>query len=176
MTLQRIDFAPRRGVPGWLLAAAGVAALMAAWSAWELVATQRAAAQARQQASALRAQPAPRDDAAAARAAALPPEQLKAVNEAIQALNVPWPEVLGALEASRGAKVALVRVEPRPKDRVLLVVAQAADMDTLVEHMRQFARTPPFVKATPVRQEVLPEGPGPLRVQASFEARWEDRP
>lgn len=175
MSLETIDFAPRRRRGGWLLAAAAAAALMAAWSAWELAATRRAAAEVREQEAALRARPAARDEAAS-RAVPLAPEQLKAVNEAIQALNVPWPEVLGAVESSRGTQVLLVRVEPRPKDRTLLVVAQAQGMDALVGYMQQLAHTAPFVKAVPVRQEVLTDAALPLRVQATFEARWEDRP
>ena len=176
MTLARIDFAPRRAPSPALWAAAAVVLAFAAWGAWHYAQARQAAAQLRGQLAQQRAEQAREAALPRPPAPTLPPEQLKAVNEAIQALNVPWPAVLGAMESSRTAPVALVRVEPRPKDRLVLITAQADEMDALVAYMRKVAGTPPFAKVTPVRQEVLLEGGGPPRRQATFEARWEERP
>jgi rRNA processing protein Gar1 len=83
--------------------------------------------------------------------------------------------LLGAIEAVRPRDVALVRIEPRTKDRVVLITAQADDMGRLVDYMGQVSRTAPFVRVSPTRQEVVLEGEH-LRKRASFEAYWEDRP
>ncbi len=175
MGIERIDFAPRRPPPLALLAAGALLLAAAAAGGLRWWQAGRAAEAARAQAQVQRAQLARLSGAAAAPAPTLPAEQLKAVNEAIGALNVPWPAVLGAVEASRAPGVALLRIEPRPKDRLLLVTAQADEMDALVAYMGRLARSAPFVKAVPVRQEAMPDGPG-LKRQISFEVRWEERP
>jgi len=176
MSLAQIDFAPRRPVPLAQWAAGALLLVLAAWGLWRYVDARQAAAQARGQLEARRSQLAREAARPGKPAPVLGAEQVKAVNDAVQALNVPWPAVLGAMEASRTPAVALLRVEPRPKDRVVLITAQADDMDALVAYMRKVARTPPFARVMPVRQEVLVEGSGPPRRQATFEARWEDRP
>jgi hypothetical protein len=71
--------------------------------------------------------------------------------------------------------VVLTLVEPHPKEQTVLVTAQADDMAALLDFMQRLAAEPPFVKARPVRQEAVIEGNLP-RKQATFEARWEDRP
>jgi hypothetical protein len=175
MSFDRIDFAPNPPPRLALWAATALLAGLAAWGGLRYLQAQQATAQARSQAQSLRALLTRQAASTHAPAPAWSREQLKAVNEAVTALNVPWPAVLGAMEASRTPAVMLVRVEPRPKDERMLITAQADEMDSLVAYMRQMARTAPFVKVTPVRQEVLTDA-GPHRKQATFEARWEDRP
>jgi hypothetical protein len=103
---------------------------------------------------------------------ALPKEQLQSINEAVAALNRPWPALLGAIETARPNDVALVRVEPRPEDRVVIITARAGHMAQLVDYMARMARTPPFVWVSPMRQDRVGQGEV-LRQQATFEASWE---
>lgn len=102
-------------------------------------------------------------------------ERVKAVNEAIGSLNVPWPSILAAVETALPSGVALMRVEPRPADRVVLLMAQADDMAPLLDFMATLANTAPFTRARPVRQEQLTDAAG-ARKQATFEVRWEAAP
>ena len=103
-------------------------------------------------------------------------ERVKAVNEAIGSLNVPWPSILAAIETALPSGVALMRVEPRPADRVVLLTAQADDMVSLLDFMATLSGTAPFTRARPVRQEQLADAAGGARKQATFEVRWEAAP
>jgi hypothetical protein len=102
-------------------------------------------------------------------------ERVKAVNEAIGSLNVPWPSILAAVETALPSGVALMRVEPRPADRVVLLTAQADDMAPLLDFMATLSSTAPFTRTRPVRQEQLADATG-ARKQATFEVRWEAVP
>jgi hypothetical protein len=99
-------------------------------------------------------------------------ERLKAVSGAIGSLNVPWPAILAAVETARPVGVALMRVEPRPADQVVLLTAQADDMRSLLDFMAKLSGTAPFTQARPVRQEQLADAAG-TRKQATFEVVWE---
>jgi hypothetical protein len=102
-------------------------------------------------------------------------ERVKAINEAIDSLNVPWPAILTAVETALPSGVALMRVEPRPVDRVFLLTAQADDMPPLIDFMSTLSGTAPFIRARPVRQEQLTDATS-ARKQATFEVRWEAAP
>jgi hypothetical protein len=171
-----IDYRRRRRVPAWFFPGLAVAAVALAWGGQRYTAAERAVEAARaQQSQLLRQQAAHASANRPVEAPAVPKERAKAVNQAIAALNTPWPELLGALETSRPAKVTLMRIEPRPKDTLVLVTAQADDMPALLGFMASLAQAEPFVSVRPVRQEALAEGGGP-RMQATFEAHWETRP
>jgi len=175
MNAAGIDFARRPPLPAWFLPGMALVMVLLAWGGYRYASLQADLADVRTQAATQRQ--------SLARLAATPPpaapaparERVKSVNEAIAALNVPWPALLGAVEAARPPDVALTRVEPRPKDRMVLITAQADDMPTLIGFMERLARTAPFVRVLPVRQEIALDA-GMQRRQATFEARWEDRP
>lgn len=175
MNASSIDFARRPPLPAWLLP--GIAILMAllAWGGYRYARLQGDLADLRVQTTTQRQSIARLEATPLPSAPAPARERVKSINEAIAALNVPWPSLLGAVETARPPEVALTRVEPRPKDRVVLITAQADDMTTLIGFMERLARTAPFVRVLPVRQEIALDG-GTQRRQATFEARWEDRP
>lgn len=100
------------------------------------------------------------------------PEKLRAVSAAVSGLNVRWPALLEALERSKPAKVSLLRIEPRQKERALLLSVQTPDADTLVDFMDTLATTPPFKRVTPLVQESVPESMGPV-FRGSFMAYWQ---
>lgn len=102
------------------------------------------------------------------------PEKLRAVSAAVSSLNVRWPALLEALERSKPAKASLLRIEPRPKERALLLSVQTPDVDTLVDFMDTLSATAPFRRATPLVQESVPEGMGPV-FRGSFLAYWQDQ-
>lgn len=177
MNFTSIDFARRRQRPRWGVPAGLLLLVLAAWGGYRCWETGQRIAEARAALTAERQKDARRAAAAAASLPVvdLPKEQLESINEAVTALNRPWPALLGAIEAARPNHVALVRVEPRTQDRVVLITARAVNMGLLVDYMAQMARTPPFVKVTPVRQDHAGEGEQ-LRKQATFEASWEAQP
>jgi hypothetical protein len=175
MKFSRIDFARHRPLPGWYLPAFAACLALCLWGGYRYLHVGGIAGEARAALLMQRQTDERRAAAAVVPAVALPREQLKSINDAIAALNLPWPALLGAIEAVQPRDVALVRIEPRTKDRAVLITAQADDMGRLVDYMGQISRTAPFVKVSPTRQEVVLEGDR-LRKQASFEAFWEDHP
>lgn len=175
MNFTSIDYARQRPWPAWF--APGLLVLLAAtaWGGYRYVRAEQSLADTRSQLSNQRQVLERRAAEPAQHAPSVPKERVKSVNEAIAALNVPWPALLGAIESARPGGVALMRVEPRPKDQIVLVTAQADDMAALIGFMQKVSHTAPFVKVLPVRQEQLIDA-GLSRKQASFEARWEERP
>jgi len=174
MNFASIDYARRRPWPAWF--GPGLLLLLAAmaWGAYRYVLIERHRAEVRSQLSSQRQMLASKAAQPIQTAPSTPKERVKSVNEAIAALNVPWPALLGAIETARPGGVALMRVEPRPKDQIVLVTAQADDMAALIGFMQKVSQTEPFVKVLPVRQEQLLDA-GLPRKQATFEARWEER-
>ena len=169
-----IDYARRRQWPAWF--APGLLVLLAAmaWGASRYLSIERHRADLRSQLNNQRQLLASKAARPIQPAPSPPKERVKSVNEAIAALNVPWPALLGAIESARPGGVALMRIEPRPKDQIVLVTAQADDMAALIDFMEKVSQTEPFVKVLPVRQEQLLDA-GLPRKQATFEARWEER-
>lgn len=175
MNYDRIDYASRPPLPHWVAPGMALALALFAWGGYRYVHAQRALASTRTQ-LAEQHQALARQAAVSVPARPIPPkERVKAVNDAIASLNVPWPALLGAIETARPPDVALTRVEPRAKDQSVLVTAQAEDMTALIGFMERLARAAPFVKVLPVRQELTVEAGIPRR-QATFEARWEVQP
>jgi hypothetical protein len=170
-----IDFSRRRPLPRWLFPAATLVVAALAAGVYRCVTIDQETVALKAQVASQRAQLLRRDETPAQPVPQLPKERAKAINEAIVSLNTPWPALLGAIESARSAKVALARVEPRPKEMSVLVTAQADDMNALLDFMNRMSTTAPFVRVRPVRQELVTEG-GSLRKQATFEANWEERP
>ncbi len=174
MSFRDIDFAARRG-PSIAVRVGLVAVLVVlAWGGHRALQAQQALDSMQEQLARQR-QEAARTAIPAPRRPAPDKSRVKAVNEAIASLNVPWPSILGAVETVRPAGVALMHLEPRPADQTVLMTAQADDMTRLLEFMATVSATAPFTQARPVRQEQLSDTAG-ARKQATFEVRWEDAP
>ncbi|MCX9155709.1 hypothetical protein OPU71_06170 [Niveibacterium sp. 24ML] len=97
------------------------------------------------------------------------PEQAELVNAAITQLNLPWPALLDALDAARPADVALLRIEPRARQRNLRVVAESERADALFDFADALGKQAVFVRLRPVSQVRLDS---PARVQAAFDLEW----
>lgn len=175
MSFHDINFATRRALPAWQVAAFALLVATATWGAYRYVTLAQASDATRTHASAQRTQLLRSSETPVRASPELSKERMKAINEAIVSLNTPWPALLNALESARTGHVALTRVEPRPQDRSVLVTAQADDIGLLLDFMQRMAETAPFVRVRPVRQEAVVEV-GVSRKQATFEADWEDRP
>jgi cell division protein FtsB len=172
MNFASINFARKERIPIWVLLALVLLLGLAAWGGVRYVQANRVAADAK-------AEIRKHQQLASKRVANVEPvstaskEQISAVNEAIAALNIPWPALLAAIETARPSKIALNRVEPKIKDQRVLITAQAQTMDELIDFMRELSSTAPFFEALPVRQELVLDT-GLLRKQATFEVRWSE--
>ncbi len=131
-----LDFSParRNGLAGWLLLAAGVsAALLAAvqfqsaQAARVAVATELSTANGRlagTKGETVRAGP------------PLDPRASKAANQIARELQMPWAEMLAALEAIPAPEVALLGVEPSALRHVVRITAEAKNSAAMLDYLQ----------------------------------------
>lgn len=170
MNFSRIDFARKRPLPSWILFGLVLMLGMTAWGGLRIINIQhvvtKTEAEFRKEQQQMTARVASIEPTPT-----IPTQQIQSVNEAIAALNVPWPALMGAIEKTRPPKIALTRIEPRPNNQRISITAQAESMDELIAFMQQLSSAAPFLETIPIRQEQLHLG-GSQRMQATFEARW----
>jgi Tfp pilus assembly protein PilN len=131
-----LDFSParRNGPAGWVLLAAGVAAaLMAAVQFQSAQAARMALASELNSASGHLA--GPRGEAARA-GPPLDPRVSKAANQIARELQMPWAEMLAALEAVPATDVALLGVEPSAQRHVVRITAEAKNSGAMLDYLQ----------------------------------------
>ncbi|WP_338847722.1 PilN domain-containing protein [Massilia sp. W12] len=178
MTCAEIDFAPghwrrrlwRSSLPGWLLlGAAGLSLLSLS------LRQQALEAELAQSSAQLQRYQRQLDE----RSKAKPPvlkttvteAKAKAVNAAVAHLNLPWHELLDALEAATPPNIALLSLEPDPQRRLLRASAEAKTSQDMAAYMRKLRVAGFFDQVLLTKHEVNEQDPNrPLRFQ--FEARW----
>jgi len=166
----RIDFAPRRTKPlWWALLCVGL--VLAALLALRIHQLSTALDAARARGSALERQNALRTQPVNEPARALTKAQIAAINKAVVALNTPWPDLLAALERARPDGVALLRLEPRPAQNTLRIVAEAEKAAALFALAEALQRDPHFSNVAPAGQEVADTEQG-RRIRLSLDATW----
>ncbi|EJN03265.1 hypothetical protein [Herbaspirillum sp. YR522] len=98
-------------------------------------------------------------------------ERANAVNQAISQLNLPWREVLDAMEQVAPGSVALLSMEPDAVKRTMKCVAEAQDGPAMLTYLEQLKKSEFFDSVVLLRHEVIERDPGkPIRFQ--FEAFW----
>ena len=97
--------------------------------------------------------------------------QEKAVNGAILQLNLPWRDLLDAVEAATPVTIALLSLEPDAKKRLLRGTAEAKDSDAMVGYIAGLKQQRLFENVVLTKHETNDQDPNrPLRFQ--FEAVW----
>lgn len=102
----------------------------------------------------------------------VPEPQANAVNTAISQLNLPWRDLLSALEAGTPKTIALLSIEPDARKQTLKGVAEAKDSDAMLDFISQLKQQDFFDQVWLSKHETVEQDPNrPLRFQ--FEAHWE---
>lgn len=176
MRPMHIDFAPRslRRVIApmrplhWLLAGIGFALCAGGIAALHNLTQQQDVHQAEQ----IRAQAAARFASSAGTGkSAIPEVQANAVNSATQQLNLPWSQLLAAVEHATPAAVALLELSPDAKRHLVKGVAEAKTADTMLAYIKSLKQQPFLGNVILTRHEVSDQGSNhPLRFE--FEAEW----
>jgi Fimbrial assembly protein (PilN) len=103
----------------------------------------------------------------------LPPTQVRAINAAIDRLNLPWAELFAILETTKPDNVALLAVEPDGKKRSLVILAESRSPEHMLRFVEHLRRQPFFEDAFLTKHELRDEDPSsPYRF--SLEIRWTD--
>ena len=132
-----------RGVATAMLVAAAAALAATAWQGWQLrrhLDEMQAAMDTLVRRDSLHGG----DRAPRAEEVKLAPDQLAAVNRAVEQLNLPWHDLLSGVERAGGPSVGLVSIEPDPQHRQLRITAEAAGADAMVDYVARLARQPDF--------------------------------
>lgn len=97
--------------------------------------------------------------------------QADAVNAAIEQLNLPWRDVLDAIEAATPSTIALITLEPDAKKHQVRGQAEARSSDAMIAYIEQLKHQPLFDAVDLTRHEVNLQDPNkPIRFQ--FDAHW----
>lgn len=106
-------------------------------------------------------------------ASPITPVQAVAVNAAIGQLNLPWSEVLDAVEDASGPRVALVELTPDARRKMLRGVAEAATSDAMIAYIERLKAQALFTSVLLVKHEINEQDKNkPVRFQ--FEALWQE--
>ena len=97
--------------------------------------------------------------------------QAQSVNDAVMQLNLPWRDLVEAVQGATPASVALLALEPDAKRRTLRITAEARNSDDMLAYVAKMQEQGWFGSVALVRHEVAEQEPNrPLRFQIS--AQW----
>ena len=162
-----LDFSPaRRNAPmGWLLLGIGLIAASVAGVQFRSAHAERLT-----QASGLNAISGPRLPAGAGTGAAADPRATKAAAVVARDLQMPWAEMLAALEAVQAHDVALLGVEPSASRHNIRITAEAKTPEAMLNYVDAL-RGDSFPEVTLSSHQVEAQTPGnPVRFVV--QARW----
>ena len=103
----------------------------------------------------------------------LPQEQVIAVNQAIAKLNLPWTDLLDALEKASSDKVALLQVTPNSQKASLKAMAETKNSDDMIAYIEALKQQKLFTAVILEKHEINEQDQNkPYRFQ--FEVQWRD--
>jgi Tfp pilus assembly protein PilN len=98
-------------------------------------------------------------------------KQAVAVNAAIARLNLPWDDILDALEAATPHQVALLSITPDASRALLRIEAESSNSEQMIGYLTALQQQPLFGRVDLVRNELARDrSDGVLRFQ--IEAQW----
>lgn len=159
--------APFPAWPGWSLLALGAALAAGVFAAGYAASREVLRLEARVHAAVPAAAPRVRTDPVQARRAE---REVKAANEALHRLTFAWQPVFDVVERSAREDVALLGVQPDAGRRVVVISAEAKDVETMLAYWRALAEAGPVAAAHIVRYEIQQREPRrPVRFQIRME-------
>lgn len=87
-------------------------------------------------------------------------EQIKKANAVLQQMNVPWSELFAAIESAENGDVALLAVQPDPRNRSVLVGGQARSLPAALSYMERLERTKRLRDVVLMSHEIKSKEPG----------------
>lgn len=103
-----------------------------------------------------------------------PALQVAAINRTIAMLNLPWHELLDAIERATPAEIALLSLEPLARGHLVKGVAESRDGAAMIGYIASLQEQRIFVSASLTHHEINEQDVSrPHRFQ--FEAQWQQR-
>jgi Tfp pilus assembly protein PilN len=98
-------------------------------------------------------------------------KQGAAVNAAVARLNLPWDDILDAVEAATPPKVALLSITPDASRALLRIEAEGSNSDDMIGYLKALEQQSLFERVDLVRHEIAKDHTdGVIRFQ--IEAQW----
>ena len=101
------------------------------------------------------------------------PAQAATINKAVRQLNLPWSDLLDALEGATSQNVALLEIHPEAATRRLLGVAEARSSDEMIRYVERLKSQHLFGAIVITSHQVNDQNPNkPMRFE--FAATWKE--
>lgn len=101
----------------------------------------------------------------------VPGEQAKAVNAAVNRLNLPWRDVFDNVEMATPDTVALLSLEPDANAHAIRILAETKNTDAMIDYAEQLKKQPFFRRVLLVKHDINTQDPNkPVRFQ--IDAEW----
>ncbi|MCX4176509.1 MULTISPECIES: PilN domain-containing protein [Paraburkholderia] len=98
-------------------------------------------------------------------------KQASAINAAVGRLNLPWDDILNAVEAATPHEVALLSITPEPARALLKIEAEGSSSDAMIAYLKALEQQALFGRVYLVRNErARDQADGVIRFQ--IEAEW----
>jgi Tfp pilus assembly protein PilN len=97
-------------------------------------------------------------------------KQGAAVNAAVARLNLPWDDILNALEAATPARVALLSITPEPSRALLRIDAQGSGED-MIAYLKALEQQPLIARVYLVKHEIARDSANGI-IRFQIEAQW----
>jgi len=100
------------------------------------------------------------------------PKQSAAVNATVARLNLPWSDILNAVEAATPSQVALLSIAPEPGHELLRIEAESNGSGDMIEYLKALERQPLFGRVNLVKHELAKDGMDPV-IRFHIDAQWQ---
>jgi Tfp pilus assembly protein PilN len=101
----------------------------------------------------------------------IPDKQASSVNNAIAQLNLPWRDLLDAIEMATPANIALLAIEPDSKRQIIKGMAEAKNSSAMISYIERLKKQEFFEEVVLTKHEINDQDLNkPYRFQ--FEAQW----
>ena len=100
--------------------------------------------------------------------------EIRRANAVLEGLNLPWPQLLDAIESTRSENVALLSIQPDVRQRTVRLTAEAKSLGDALDYARRLGSHPRLKAVHFVNHEIVQQDPQkPVRVQLLAEWRRE---
>ena len=100
-------------------------------------------------------------------------EQIKKANGVLQQMNIPWGDLFAALESAEDGSVALLAVQPDPRNRSVSVSGDARSLPAVLAYMGRLQRTGRLRDVVLASHEIKTKEPG-QPVTFTINAAWQE--
>jgi hypothetical protein len=100
-------------------------------------------------------------------------EQIKRANAVLAQMNVPWGDLFAAVESAQNESVAVLSVQPDPREQVIALGGVARNLDAVLGYMSRLEGTQRLVDVVLASHEIKVKEPG-QPVEFALTARWVD--